>query len=137
MTHVGVIRAFAEAGVPIDAIGGTSFGGIIAGYHSLGLDWQGIRDELWRTVGRPGAPVDLTLPVVALSKGRKLMDVLTTSFGDVLIEDLWTRMFCVSSNLSTGHPLVHSDGSLRMALRASVAIPGVFPPVATAVPVTR
>lgn len=131
MTHVGVIRAFEEAGVPIDVVGGTSFGGIVAGYLAMGLDWRAIRDELWRTVGKPGAPVDLTLPFVALSKGRRLMEVLTSSFGDVAIENLWRRMFCVSSNLSTGRPLAHTHGSLRMALRASVAIPGVFPPVAT------
>ena len=59
------------------------------------------------------------------------MGVLDSSFGDTLIEDLWIRMFCVSSNLSTGHPLVHTDGSLRLSLRASIAIPGVFPPVST------
>lgn len=130
MVHVGILRAFDESGIPVDAIGGTSFGAIIAGYRALGLDWQEIRDELWRTVGKPGAPVDMTLPAVAISKGKKLMAVLESSFGDRLIENLWIRMFAVSSNLNTGHPQVHTTGSLRMALRASVAIPGVFPPVA-------
>lgn len=131
MAHVGVIRAIAEAGLTVDVVGGTSFGAIVAGYLAQGLDWMAMRDELWRVVGRPGAPVDVTLPTVSLSKGRKLRGVLESSFADDTIENLWLRMFCVSSNLTTGHPLVHDRGPVKTALRASVAIPGVFPPVAS------
>ena len=50
-------------------------------------------------------------------------------FGDVAIEDLPLPFFCVSSNLTTGHSEVHRRGMLWRWLRASVAIPGVLPPV--------
>ena len=45
------------------------------------------------------------------------------------IEDLWRPYFCVSTNLSAGAIAVHRDGSLAHALRASVAIPGLLPPI--------
>src|SRR5690606_643755 len=45
------------------------------------------------------------------------------------IEDLPTPYFCVSTNLSSGQIAVHRRGELWRWLRASVAIPGVLPPV--------
>ena len=46
-----------------------------------------------------------------------------------MIENLWLRYYCVSSNLSAGEVAVHTRGPLWKALRASVAIPGLWPPV--------
>ena len=132
MAHVGVLRALDERGIPVDVTGGSSFGGIVAMFRSLDLSWHEIRDVLWETVGRPGAPVDPTLPAIAVSQGTKLANVLNQAFGDATIENSWLRTFCVASNLSTGHPLVLTSGPMAAALRASVAIPGVFPPVSTA-----
>jgi NTE family protein len=54
---------------------------------------------------------------------------LRQEFGDVHIEDLPLPYFCVSANLTTGHSAVHRSGELWQWLRASVAIPGVLPPV--------
>ena len=46
-----------------------------------------------------------------------------------MIENLWLRYYCVSSNLSAGEVAVHTRGPVWKALRASVAIPGLWPPV--------
>jgi predicted acylesterase/phospholipase RssA/CRP-like cAMP-binding protein len=131
MAHLGVIRAFAEQGIPIDVVGGTSFGAIMAVACAMDLGWEEMRDRLWEGVGRDGAPIDVTAPLLALSRGTRLLRVLETVFGDTCLEDTWLPCYCVSSNLSTGHPLIHTSGRAVTALRASVAIPGVFPPVAT------
>ena len=72
---------------------------------------------------------DYTFPFVALTRGRKVTRLLEREYGDVLIEDLRQPFFCVSTNLTTGRALEHRDGRLADALRASVAIPGVMPPV--------
>jgi predicted acylesterase/phospholipase RssA len=53
-------------------------------------------------------------------------------FGAVAIEDLWRRFFCVSTNLSRGSEVVHEDGPAWEGVRASIAIPGVLPPVVRA-----
>jgi NTE family protein len=55
--------------------------------------------------------------------------LLEREYGDVLIEDARLPFFCVSANLTTGRALEHRNGRLAEALRASVAIPGVMPPM--------
>lgn len=72
---------------------------------------------------------DYTFPFVALTRGRKVSRLLHREYGDVLIEDLQRPYFCVSANLTTGRALEHRTGRLADALRASVAIPGVMPPI--------
>ena len=48
---------------------------------------------------------------------------------DATVENLWKTFFCVSADLTTGAAVVHRSGPLWRALRASSAVPGVFPPV--------
>jgi NTE family protein len=72
---------------------------------------------------------DYTFPLVALTRGRKVSRLLEREYGDVCIEDLRLPYFCISANLTTGRALEHRQGALSRALRASVAIPGVMPPV--------
>ena len=72
---------------------------------------------------------DYTLPFVSLVSGRKVSRLLRNEFGTTAIEDLPLPFFCVSSNLTSGRLAVHRRGELWRWLRASVAIPGVLPPV--------
>ncbi|MGA7758494.1 MAG: patatin-like phospholipase family protein, partial [Ilumatobacteraceae bacterium] len=51
------------------------------------------------------------------------------TFGTWDIEDLWLPFYCVSTNLTKSRLEVHRRGSTALAIRASVAIPGVLPPV--------
>ena len=129
--HLGVIRAFREAGVPIDLIGGTSMGALIAVQPALGWD-----DETMRRMNRrsfvdtkPVSLRDYALPVYSLVDGHRLEQNLIAPFGDTRIEDLWTGYFCVSSNLSRAEPMVHREGPVWRAIRASIGLPGMFPPV--------
>jgi predicted acylesterase/phospholipase RssA len=72
---------------------------------------------------------DITLPIVALSTGRKFRRALKDLFGDHAIEDLRLAYFCSSCNLSTAESVVHRTGLVSKAVHASNAIPVVFPPV--------
>ena len=77
--------------------------------------------------GRPLS--DWTLPLVALTRGRRATWLLRAAFGAIDIEDLAKPFFCVSTNLSGTGRVVHRRGPLWLWLRASSAIPGVLPPV--------
>jgi NTE family protein len=77
--------------------------------------------------GRPLS--DWTLPLVALTRGRRASWLLREAFGAIDIEDLAKPFFCVSTNLSGVGRVVHRRGPLWLWLRASSAIPGVLPPV--------
>ena len=125
--HIGVLAAFEEAGVPIDMIGGTSMGAVIAAEYALGWDAP--------TMARRNETIfdhwqhDLTLPMLSLLCGRLSSARLKEGIGDVKIEDLWLPYFCVSSNLSRAEMMIHRAGLLWWSLRASVSLPGILPPV--------
>jgi NTE family protein len=127
--HIGVIKALMEAGVPFDDLGGTSMGAVIAA--GLAAEWSleelitRMRDAF--VVRNPLS--DFTLPLIALLRGKKVSDRLREHFGEIRIEELPKPFFCVSSDLTTGRIHVHRTGPLWRALRASVALPGILPPV--------
>jgi NTE family protein len=127
--HLGIIRALREARVPIDFVGGSSIGSIIAAGVAVGWSDDEMRMRYRRSFVDTNPVNDYTFPLVALTRGRKVSRLLQREYGDVLIEDLRQPYFCVSANLTTGRALEHREGSLADALRASVAIPGVMPPV--------
>jgi NTE family protein len=127
--HLGVIRALREARVPIDFVGGSSIGSIIAAGVAVGWSDDEMRLRYRRSFVDSNPVNDYTFPFVALTRGRKVARLLEREYGDVLIEDLRQPYFCISANLTTGRALEHRDGRLAEALRASVAIPGVMPPV--------
>jgi NTE family protein len=127
--HIGVVKALKEAGVPFDHLGGTSMGAVIAA--GLASEWD--MDELvtrMRSAFVETNPLsDYTLPLIALVRGKKVSELLQHHFGFGRIEEMPKPFFCVSSDLTTGRIHVHRDGELWRALRASVALPGILPPV--------
>ena len=127
--HIGIMQALREAGVPFDQLGGTSMGAIIAAGLALEWDLKEMRQRM-RAVFVDDNPLsDFTYPMVALVRGKKVSRRLREHFGDVCIEELPLPFFAVSSDLTTGRIHVHHEGALWRALRASVALPGILPPV--------
>jgi NTE family protein len=127
--HIGVIKALMEAGVPFDHLGGTSVGAIIAA--GLACEWG--LDELTARMKEAFVATnplsDYTLPLIALVRGKKVSELLRENFGEIRVEELAKPYFCVSSDLTTGRIHLHRDGLLWRALRASVSLPGILPPV--------
>jgi NTE family protein len=127
--HLGVIRALREARVPIDFVGGSSIGAIIAAGVAMGWNDEEMQLRYRRSFVDTNPVNDYTFPLLALTRGRKVTRLLEREYGEMLIEDLRQPYFCVSANLTTGRSLEHRSGKLAAALRAAVAIPGVMPPV--------
>ena len=127
--QIGAVRALREAGVPIDAVGGTSMGAIVGALVALGWDDERLLQSCKRAFVDDRPLDDVTLPLFSLLRGKKLARTLQHHVGDVDIEDLWQPYFCVSSNLSRSAVHVHHSGSLWRALLASVSLPGLLPPV--------
>ena len=126
--HLGIVRALREARVPIDLIGGCSMGAIAGA--AVALEWDDVEiKERLRAFVKSNPINDYTLPFLALVKGRKLDRQLEEHFGGIRIEDLWRPFFCVSTNLTAGALATHRKGPLATALRSSVSIPGLLPPV--------
>ncbi|MBL9038666.1 MAG: patatin-like phospholipase family protein [Archangium sp.] len=127
--HLGALRALHEAGVPIDAVGGTSIGAIIGAGFAAGWSLAEMT-EVYRDAFLSDDPLrDYTLPLVALSRGSIVTRLLRRAYGRLDFEDLLRPFFCVSTNLTQSSTAVHRRGRLWQSLRASAAIPGVLPPV--------
>lgn len=126
---LGVIRALREANVPIDVAGGASMGAIVAACYAMGWSDDEIEVRIRKAFVESNPLGDYVLPVVALSRGKRVDDRLSENFGEALIEDLQVPFFCVSTNLLSSSVRVHTSGSLRTALRASISLPGILPPV--------
>jgi len=127
--HVGAVRALREAGVPIDFVGGVSMGAIIAGAVAMGWDDEEIDWRIRKAFVESSPVSDAAVPLIAMTHGLMVGARLKEHFDDKQISDLWLPFFCISSNLTSGSYQLHRRGSLRNALRASIAIPGLLPPV--------
>ncbi len=127
--HIGVLRAFREANIPVDQVGGTSMGSIIAGHYALDHDIPTMTERIRDGFLKQKLYLDTTVPLVALISAHKLVSMLKGMYGETAIEDLWTRYFCVSANLTRAEAMIHRDGPLWLGIRASISVPGVAPPV--------
>ena len=126
--HIGVIRALQEAGIEIDAIGGTSLGALIAAQHAMGWGPQTMLEANLRAFvgGKPHHA--FTLPLISVVSDRRGARMVAEMFPDVDIEDLWLNYFAISASLTTARQKIHQRGAVRHAIKASSAIPGVFAP---------
>ena len=128
--HVGVIKALMEAGLEFDFVGGTSAGAIYGTCMTFS-DFNINKLTHWCELGanQKLTSNDFTLPFVSLLSGKKMRRFLSDIFSNYHLEDLWVNTFCVSTNFSNASLVVHERGLISKLVEASIAIPGVFPPV--------
>jgi predicted acylesterase/phospholipase RssA/CRP-like cAMP-binding protein len=124
--HLGVLRALEEYDIPVDQVAGCSMGTVVAAAIALGHKGDRLMELAEEQFDRL---LDYTLPIVSLVKGARISRNIEGTFGSWDIEDLWLPFYCVSTNLTRSRLEVHRRGSTALAMRASVAIPGVLPPV--------
>lgn len=130
LAHVGVASELLRAGLKIDCYGGASLGALVAAGLAMGVSPDSALDMLKQNFVEHNPNNDYTLPISSLIRGRKTERALAEFFGDVRIEELPTRFFCVSCDLQRQELVVHRTGPLVPALRATTSLPGLFPPVA-------
>ena len=130
LSHIGVLKVLDEYGISPDIIVGTSIGAIVGalyagGYKArdierlvLGLDWK----KLVRLV-------DVTFPQSGLLQGKRVVSLLKSILGGTTFFQLKIPFACVATDIINGEQVVLRDGSLIEAIRASIAIPGIFTPV--------
>lgn len=127
--HVGVLRRLQDLKVPIHCVVGTSIGSIMGAAFAAGrLD---VLEDLslqldWRRVAK--LFIEVGFPRSGLVTGRRVQALIQDVIGVRHIEDLKLPFAAVAANLYTGEQVVFSRGSVVEAIRASIAIPGIFVP---------
>lgn len=127
--HIGVLRALQRAGIEPDVVTGTSAGALVGGVYLAGhldtlADWT-----LSLTRRRLMRYVDLNFAEGGLIGGRKLNRLLQENLGDLDLSALPRPFAAIATELNTGHEVWLRQGRLVACIRASFALPGVFPPV--------
>jgi NTE family protein len=129
-SHIGVLEELARLGIAPDIICGSSVGAAVGAAYAAGrletLDaWARRLDrrKVWRYL-------DVKLVTGGgFLEGRRLMDYFRERMGDILIEKLAKPFAAVATDLVTGREVWFRQGSVLDAVRASIAIPGIFVPV--------
>lgn len=126
--HIGVLKALAELGIRPDIVCGSSVGALVgAAYVSGHLEPL---EEWIRTLRRFDiiSLMDAQLSGGGFMQGGKLMDALGKRVGHLNIEDLEIPYAAIATDLDTGREVWLREGSLLDAVRASIALPGLFTP---------
>ncbi|XP_078538296.1 patatin-like phospholipase domain-containing protein 6 isoform X1 [Lissotriton helveticus] len=132
-SHIGVLKAMEETGIPIDLIGGTSIGSFIGALYAeersavrtkqRAREWAKNMNSVFRTA------LDLTYPITSMFSGSAFNASVYKVFQDKQIEDLWLPYFNVTTDITASTMRVHKDGSLWRYVRASMTLSGYLPPL--------
>jgi NTE family protein len=128
--HIGLIRALEQLNIPVDIVGGTSMGAFVAALVACGFDSVEMTHIAHETFVARNYLNDYTMPRVSLIRGQRFHARLHAIFGKRRIEELRHTFYCISTNLTTGQPVVHDQGELATWVGSSMSVPGVAPPVA-------
>lgn len=128
-SHIGVIRALEDIGVRPDIVAGTSIGALVGGAYMV--DRLDTLEEWVRGLARMDILrlLDARLSGGGFMRGEKLMKAIAGRVRDINIEDLDRPFACVATDLNNGQEIWLDEGSLLDAVRASIALPGLFSPV--------
>ena len=132
-SHVGVIQALEENGIPIDMVGGTSMGALIGSLYARDPDYIHVLTKAKviakKMSNRWTQALDLTYPRVAFFTGAGLNEVVQQSLGETQVEDLVLNYFAISTNITNSKMGVHREGMLWKYVRASMSLVGFVPPL--------
>lgn len=126
--HIGVIQELEKIGIQPDIVCGTSIGALVGAAYAGGKLDQLNQWVLGLTMTDVMSFMDLTVNGGVL-KGERLMDFFRKNFLDCPIEDLNIPFAAVATALHTGAEVWLQQGSTLKAIRASIALPGLFAPV--------
>ena len=127
-SHIGVIQALAEADIIPDIVCGASIGSLVGAAYVTGRldtleDW--VHKLTWREVA---GLLDLRFSGGGLVKGARFSKFLSELYQDAEIESLAKRFVAIATDYDTGREIWLKKGSIAEAVRASLALPGLFMP---------
>lgn len=145
LAHIAMLQVFDELGIQPDRISGTSIGAVIGMLYAGGLDADAIRD-VFSDFDGSGLDVlralavkdtDLSLADVwdmdmnngGLLNADGFIDFLADKVGVTDFDELRIPLDVVATDFWSGETVVLSEGNLLQAVKAGIAVPGLFSPV--------
>lgn len=127
--HIGIIQALEELGIKVDVMSGCSIGAYVGAAYASGklpdlAQWVSSLTE-WQVLGLMG----VGLHRGGLVSGVKVFQALEDNFSAATFEELSIPLAVAAVDLYSGREVCFQKGPISSAVRASCAIPGLFPPV--------
>jgi len=130
LAHIGVIKVLKENNIPIDYIVGSSMGAIIGAYYALNLEIDSLEKKALQLTKRDLVKlIDITSPKRALIAGNKVKNFIKNLIEDKSFSDTKIPLKIIATDLESGEEVIISRGKLIDAIRASISIPVLFPPI--------
>ncbi|MHA1572825.1 MAG: patatin-like phospholipase family protein [Alphaproteobacteria bacterium] len=128
-SHIGVLQALEEEGIEPEIVCGSSMGALVGAAYVAG-ELKALEDwartiTWWKIVGF----LDVNLSSGGLIEGKRIMNFLRTLKEDAPIESFSKPFTAIATDLNSGREVWLQKGSISAAVRASVALPGIFSPV--------
>jgi NTE family protein len=127
IAHIGVLRAFRDAGIPIDCVAGTSVGALIGASFCSGVSLEKMQE-----IGQSTTFADFgrwTPSWLGLATNQRMEKYLARMTPATTFAELKTPLAISATDINAGVTIYYLNGSLAAPLRASCAYPGLFVPI--------
>jgi len=157
LAHIGVLEALEEEGIKIDKIAGTSMGAIVGGLYALNPESRWMKEraynivssDIFKSIGlekfretdedtwfdrfrnrlKSGMVMTESFLKQAFIQEENVEKIFKELFKEKTFSDTALPFAAVALDLITGNDVIFKEGPLWRAVKASAAIPGIFPPV--------
>lgn len=127
--HIGVLSVLEKAGIEFSAVSGTSMGAFVGAFYAANKLWDLQRGAVGIKFRDIPLLLSPTLSKKGFMSGKKIIRFLRESLEKEKIEELSKKYAAVCADLNNGEVVTFTEGDLISAVRASIAIPGLFIPV--------
>ncbi|OMP68507.1 patatin-like phospholipase family protein [Domibacillus epiphyticus] len=124
--HVGVLKVFQEENIPVHIIAGSSMGALVGALYGAGHTM----DQLYKlsSAFQRKFFLDWIVPKMGFIAGRKIKDLIRLFTHGKHIEELNVQLAIIATDIKAAEKVVFTKGPIDEAVRASIAIPGIFVP---------
>ena len=131
LAHIGVLKVLERENIPVHLLTATSMGGLIGAAYAAGLSASELETEALRLSNvRQLLPLlDLSSPRRGLFQGNRFAEYIARQFGERSFDQLRFPLALVAVDINAGERVILQEGSVLAAVRATSAVPGLFPPV--------
>jgi NTE family protein len=124
--HIGVLQVLEKIGLPIDCIAGSSMGSLVGAFYCTGMETHYMEKLAIHLKRRHW--IDFTVPRMGFVSGVKIMEMVRFLTKEMNFEDVSIPLAIVATDVEKGERVVFREGPIYRAVRASIAIPGIFVP---------
>ena len=129
LSEIGIISEFERHNIEFDHVAGTSMGSLIGALYAQGLSSREMSEKFRTFLPSDKGLLRYSLPFISFFRDKSVNRILRNLFGNIRIEDLPKPLTIIAADLISGQEVRMTKGLVWRAVRASMSLPVIFPPV--------